>query len=87
MIVVNVHQAKSQLSKLLDAVEAGDEVIITRRGKGVGRFRIELAPLVDRSKWFGTLKGQIYFPDGEAAAEQAMQETWDEYFEKLDLEE
>lgn len=84
MIVVNVHQAKSQLSKLLDAVEAGDEVIITRRGKGVGRFRIEAAPAIDRSAMFGILKGQIYDYD---EADLEMTKMWDEYFEKLDREE
>lgn len=87
MIVVNVHQAKSQLSKLLDAVEDGDEVIITRRGKGVGRFRIVLAPIPDRSRMFGILKGKIIYPEGEEAAERAMEEIWDEYFEKPDFDE
>lgn len=87
MIVVNVHQAKSQLSKLLDAVEDGDEVIITRRGKGVGRFRIVLAPIPDRSRMFGILKGKIVYPEGEEAAERAMEEIWDEYFGKSEHEE
>ena len=31
-------EAKAQLSALLDAVEAGDEVVITRRGKAVARL-------------------------------------------------
>lgn len=84
MIVVNVHQAKSQLSKLLDAVEDGDEVIITRRGKGVGRFRIVLAPIPDRSRMFGILKGKVIDYD---EADRAMDEIWDEYFEKLEHEE
>ena len=84
MIVVNVHQAKSQLSKLLDAVEDGDEVIITRRGKGVGRFRIVLAPIPDRSKMFGILKGKIIDYD---EADREMAEIWDEYFEKPDFDE
>lgn len=87
MIVVNVHQAKSQLSKLLDAVEDGEEVIITRRGKGVGRYRIVLAPVPDRSRMFGILKGKIIYPEGEEAADRAMEEMWDEYFEKLESEE
>lgn len=85
MIVVNVHQAKSQLSKLLDAVEDGDEVIITRRGKGVGRFRIVLAPVPDRSKMFGILKRKIEVDYDDA--DRAMDEIWDEYFEKLEKEE
>lgn len=86
MIVVNVHEAKSQLSKLLAAVEDGEEVIVTRRGKGVGRYRIVLAPTPDRSKMFGILQGKIIYPEGEEAADRAMEEMWDEYFEKLDHE-
>jgi prevent-host-death family protein len=32
---VTVAQAKAQLSSLLDAVEAGEPVVITRRGKAI----------------------------------------------------
>ena len=35
---VNVHDAKTHLSKLLEDVEAGDEIIIARRGKPVARM-------------------------------------------------
>ena len=35
MLTVNVHEAKSQLSKLLEAVEAGQEVTIARAGRPV----------------------------------------------------
>ncbi|MGI9053056.1 MAG: type II toxin-antitoxin system Phd/YefM family antitoxin [Ilumatobacteraceae bacterium] len=35
---VNVHEAKTQLSKLLAEVEAGDDVVIARRGKPVARL-------------------------------------------------
>ena len=83
MIVVNVHQAKSQLSKLLDAVEDGEEVIITRRGKGVGRYRIVLAPIPDRNKMFGFLKSKTIDYD---EADRAMEEMWDEYFAQPDGE-
>jgi hypothetical protein len=33
MVQVTVAQAKAQFSSLLDAVEAGEAVVITRRGK------------------------------------------------------
>jgi prevent-host-death family protein len=39
--VVNVHAAKTQFSKLLERVEAGEEIVIARGGKPVAR----LAPL------------------------------------------
>lgn len=35
MVTVNLAQAKARLSELLDKVEAGQEVLITRRGKAV----------------------------------------------------
>ena len=38
MPVVNVHQAKTQLSRLLAQAEAGEEVIIARNGKPVARL-------------------------------------------------
>ena len=38
MLVVNVHQAKTQLSQLLARAEAGEEVVIARRGDPVARL-------------------------------------------------
>ncbi|MEI4271962.1 type II toxin-antitoxin system prevent-host-death family antitoxin [Klenkia sp. LSe6-5] len=70
MQTANVHQAKTQLSKLLDAAERGEEVVITRRGSGVTRFR--LVPEVDRPRsLLGAMAGEIVFADDydEADAE------------------
>lgn len=36
--MVNVHEAKTQLSRLLERVEAGEEIIIARAGKPVARL-------------------------------------------------
>ena len=36
--VVNVHQAKTNLSRLLEQVEGGAEVVIARAGKPVARL-------------------------------------------------
>ena len=58
---VNVHAAKTHLSRLLDAVAAGEEVIIAKAGKPVAR----LVP-IDRSKQprqLGTLAGEFTVPD------------------------
>lgn len=38
MSTINVADAKAHLSELLDRVEAGEEVVITRRGKAVARL-------------------------------------------------
>jgi prevent-host-death family protein len=38
MVQVTVAQAKAQFSSLLDAVEAGETVVITRRGKAIAEL-------------------------------------------------
>ena len=38
MAPVNVHRAKPQLSRLLAQAEAGEKVVIARRGEPVARF-------------------------------------------------
>lgn len=41
---VGVHQAKTHLSQLIEEVEHGDEVVITRRGVEVARLVPSRAP-------------------------------------------
>ncbi|MFL5872439.1 MAG: type II toxin-antitoxin system Phd/YefM family antitoxin [Solirubrobacterales bacterium] len=38
MAEIGMHQAKTQLSKLVERVEAGEEIVITRRGKPAARL-------------------------------------------------
>ena len=38
MQVTNIHEAKTHLSRLIDRVEAGEEIIIARAGKPVVRM-------------------------------------------------
>ena len=44
MVTVNLAQAKARLSELLNEVEAGQEVVITRRGKAVARLSATARP-------------------------------------------
>ena len=39
MVTVNLVEAKAHLSELLDKVEAGEEVIVTRHGRAVAHIR------------------------------------------------
>jgi prevent-host-death family protein len=39
MVTVNLVQAKAHLSELLDKVEAGEEVVITRHGRAVAHMQ------------------------------------------------
>lgn len=57
--VVNVHEAKTHLSRLLQEVAEGGEVVIARAGKPVA----DLVPHADKPLRFGTLKGRIRFDD------------------------
>lgn len=38
MTRVGMHEAKTQLSKLVERVEAGEEIVITRRGEPAARL-------------------------------------------------
>lgn len=38
MVVVNLAQAKARLSELLDKVESGEDVVITRHGRPVAHI-------------------------------------------------
>lgn len=60
VFVVNVHQAKTQLSRLLARVEAGEEVVIARRGEPVARL-VSCRPAGKRRP--DVLKGKLAVPD------------------------
>ena len=60
MYVVNVHQAKTELSRLLARVEAGEDVVIARRGEPVARL---LPCKVRARRRPDILKGKIQVPD------------------------
>lgn len=69
-MVFNVQEAKAQLSRLLTLVEAGEEVVIARRGKQVARLvRVVLpAPKRRPGTWRDSLRIADDF-DGEIGEE------------------
>ena len=54
---INIHEAKTQLSKLLARVEAGEEIVIAKAGRPIAR----LVPLRSRppARQPGTARDQI----------------------------
>jgi prevent-host-death family protein len=56
---VNVHQAKTQLSRLLERVERGEEIVIARNGRPVAR----IVPWTGAARKPGSLKGLIHMRD------------------------
>jgi prevent-host-death family protein len=60
MKIVNIHEAKTHLSRLLRQVMRGEEIIIARGGTPVAR----LSPLAtERERVFGTDRGVFEVPD------------------------
>jgi prevent-host-death family protein len=57
---VNVHEAKTHFSKLLQRVAAGEEIIISKAGKPVAR----IVPITDRAqRRFGIDRGVFEVPE------------------------
>jgi prevent-host-death family protein len=63
MQTVNIHAAKTHLSRLIDAVIEGEEIVIARSGRPVAR----LVPLQQEAKpgrrRLGILGGKLKVPD------------------------
>lgn len=51
---INIQDAKTQLSRLIDAALTGEEIIIARAGKPC----VRLVPLVDDARMPGAAKGK-----------------------------
>jgi len=58
---VNIHDAKTHLSRLIERVEAGEEITLARAGRPVAR----IVPYAHRTqpRQPGLLKGKIQFSD------------------------
>ncbi len=57
---INVYEAKTQLSRLLEQVEAGEEIVIARAGRPVARL-IAYSPQVERKP--GAWRGRVHIAD------------------------
>lgn len=61
MQTVNIHEAKTQFSRLVDAAAGGEEIVIAKAGKPAAR----LVPMekTQVSRRFGGLKGKVRIAD------------------------
>ncbi len=64
MAAYNVHEAKSNLSKLLERVEDGEEIVIARHGTPVAK----LVPVIRKKRVLGSMRGLITPEKGWDAA-------------------
>jgi len=62
MQTINIHDAKTNFSKLVDQAAAGEEIIIAKAGKPMAR----LVPLQKQKRkiHFGVMKGKIEIREG-----------------------
>lgn len=61
MKTINIHVAKTHLSRLAEEAAAGDEIVIAKAGKPVARLVALEKP--DFRKTYGILKGKIWISD------------------------
>ena len=76
VLQVNIHEAKTNLSKLLARVSAGEEVIIARAGKPIAR----LVPITERPRQRvpGSAKGKVTIsPDFDAPLPESVLEAFE----------
>jgi prevent-host-death family protein len=60
-VAVNVHDAKTHLSRLLDQALSGEEVIIMRSGRPL--VKLTPVPSAPRPRMVGSGKGDFVVPD------------------------
>ena len=72
---VSVHAAKTQLSKLLDLVEDGEEVVIKRHGRAVAQLVPVRRP---RPSALGAMRGEFEMVEGweRALADEEAEAFW-----------
>ncbi len=61
MVTVNIHEAKTQLSKLVDRASKGETFVIAKAGKPLVKVTAIDAPAAPQR--LGFMKGEIAVPD------------------------
>ncbi|MEU7140978.1 type II toxin-antitoxin system prevent-host-death family antitoxin [Nocardia sp. NPDC046473] len=59
MTAVNIHEAKTHLSRLLERVSKGERIVISKAGKPIA----DLVPHRAAPVTIGGLKGQLHYDD------------------------
>lgn len=63
MDIINMHDAKTRLSQLVDKAAKGEPFIIAKAGKPVARVTAVDAPESGKVRRLGFLKGQMQVPE------------------------
>jgi prevent-host-death family protein len=62
MQTINIHEAKTHLSRLVERAAAGEEIVIAKAGKPLARL-VPYAPTARAPRRLGMFKGEIDIPD------------------------
>ena len=63
MRTVNIHEAKTQLSKLIDQASKGESFVIAKAGKPLVKVTALDTPIGSEVRRLGFMEGQIVVPD------------------------
>ncbi len=67
-IKANIHDAKSNLSRLIEQALAGEEVVIAKAGKALVKLVPVEQPAPAYGAWLGSMRGQVWYaPDYDEA--------------------
>lgn len=76
MRVVNIHEAKTHLSRLIERVRRGEEITLAKAGRPVAKI-VPLVPRVDR-RVPGSARGRIVVsPDFDASLPKELQKHFE----------
>lgn len=77
METVNLYEAKTSLSRLVERAAAGEEIVIAKAGKPMARL-VPLAPPAPRPREFGFLEGRVRIgPDFDDPLPPEIQDAFD----------
>lgn len=77
MEIVNIHEAKTRLSKLLQHVSEGEPFIIAKAGRPIAKVVAVDTPEPDHARRLGFLSGEIDVPeDFDRMGEAEIAETF-----------
>jgi prevent-host-death family protein len=60
---INIHEAKTQLSKLVDEASKGEPFVIAKAGKPIVRVSALSSPESSQMRRLGFMEGQVSIPD------------------------
>ena len=77
MIVVNTHEAKTHLSRLIERAAAGEEIILGKAGKPLAKLVPYEAPREPRRPGMGAWRGKVWMADDFDETSQDIIDSFD----------